>query len=223
MITGKIKNVELVGAGAQRNRNALNRTVILCILFVSTLLLVACQTTSTKDGGNEKESGILNAEIEIVPFESLQKEADLIVEIKLIEKIDEVNSTPPESIFEMEIQNVFKGDKEKLNEKITVSQTGNSHWIYEDNKYTLNEGVSYILFLKETIGNYASDYWILNDIAGLFVVDDDVVIKLVYEDKELNDILIETPSVNATPKIGNHSKEYIQFLDKEKFLERISE
>lgn len=201
-----------------------NARYFYCILLANVLLLVGCQASNSESDVKEDDVGVLHASIDVIPFESLQKEADLIVEVKMIEKVGEVDKPTPKSIFELEVENIFKGSKVKPNERIRVSQLGNSGWVYQDNDFILNKELSYILFLKETVGAEEGDYWILNEDAGLYVLNEDAVIKLVDHDEELNDIVIDqSRSEKQTPKIGNHDKESIQLLNKEKFLKRITD
>ncbi len=55
------------------------------------------------------------------------EEADLVAELTIIEKVEEVDKKPvPYSVFSAAIQSVYKGEMNK--ENITIKQQGNSEW-----------------------------------------------------------------------------------------------
>lgn len=162
----------------------------------------------------------VDTSIDVIPFDELKQEADLIAQVKVIGKTEEIYSSIPKSIYQLEIEEVFKGDDSKANKQISVLQTGNSKFPFEDGKYDLNEELTYILFLKETVATFKAEYWILNDLTGLFVVEDDLVINLVYWDDSLKEIAMTAQDHIILAGV-EHDKEMFRLFEREAFLNKI--
>lgn len=136
-----------------------------------------------------KPKGTIKAELSVYPFQEAVKEADSIVEVQIIKKLEEINEPSPKTLFEATAIENYKGEN---NEKmIQILQEGNSEWVYEDNNlFQAND--KYILFLKKYEGNeYDSDktYWILGAQTNTYsVLNNNEIMKNAYYDEELSDI-----------------------------------
>ncbi|MGG0720151.1 hypothetical protein ABE096_21600 [Robertmurraya massiliosenegalensis] len=222
-----------------------------CVMLAGILFLTGCQSDASSQKIMQQEvivsdkvskkseleneeykfvglTGELFASVDIFPFDKLKGEADLIAEVKVIKKVGEIDLPTPKSIFELQVENVIEGDETKKYSSITVYQVGNSDWIYHEDKYTLESGNKYILFLKETINSDNSDYWILNEEAGLYqVLNENVIVNLAYNDEELNAISIDQSTINKQIVFNSLSEsnadQEIQYFDREKFLRSVKE
>lgn len=200
--------------------------MVMIVLIVGTLIyanLDGNTNNPVQDNPNQLVENIertVETSIDVLPFEELKQEADVIAQVKVIGKTGEIYSSIPKSIYQLEIEEVFKGDDSKANKKISVLQTGNSKFPFEDGKYDMNEELTYILFLKETVSTDKSDYWILNDLAGLFVVEDDLVINLVYWDDSLKEIAMTAQDHIILADV-EHDQGMFRLFEKEKFLNKI--
>lgn len=163
--------------------------------------------TSETTFAEEKPDGI-SAELIPFDFKETPKEADLVAEIVIGEKLEEVEEIPiPYTLFEAEIKEVIQGTP--VSETIVIKQQGDSEWIFNDNDL-FEVGEEYILFLKENTVS-KGDYWILGEETGMFQVsEDEEVVKLADPLEEFEDI-----------EIGPKGSELQQVLDKDSFVEKI--
>ncbi|SEO90061.1 hypothetical protein SAMN04488134_11635 [Amphibacillus marinus] len=192
------------------------------ILFLSVLsMLSACTQNDTdldKSLLDEEVLGAIEAEVVSFNLESALIEADLVAEVTILNKLEEVKEEPiPYTVFNAKIANTYKGSSAVDN--ITIKQQGDSDWLV-NNIDLFQEGEAYIFFLKETKAS-KSDYWILGEATGYFqVVDNNTIVKLVESIPELNDIEIAKKS---NYKILN-SKTTLdeQVLIKEEFITKIT-
>ncbi|TDQ43006.1 hypothetical protein [Aureibacillus halotolerans] len=172
---------------------------------------------ATSSEVNEQPAGI---EADLIPFK-FQKaisDADLIAEVIIKEKKEEVDVKPlPYTVFSAEVNNIYKNPSTNQNvSTITLKQQGNSEWTV-NHLELFKPGETYILFLKETKGS-KSDYWIIGEATGMFkVIDDDTIVKMLGPSEEFNTIEVETK--NKNPYINHGS----QVLDKNEFIRKINE
>lgn len=188
--------------------------VTVSILF----LLTGCQST---DG---ETLNVLEAMISDVTFPELVEEADLIAHVTIDEKLSERNEPTPKSVYSLEINEVFKGEKNRESTITTVYQLGNEHWVFADNYFTFKQGEDYILFLKETVGVEDSEFWILNEHAGLFqFIQGDTLLKLAYTDNTLESISLTETNLNKVNL--NKTNQFLdagqQAFNKETFISEI--
>lgn len=150
-----------------------------------------------------KPKGTVKAELLVYPFEEGVKEADLIAEVQITKKIEEINEPSPKTLFEATAIENYKSPNNK--KTIQILQQGNSEWTYEDNPL-FQENDKYILFLKKYIGDeYDSKdtYWILGAQTNTYsILSDNEVMKNAYYDEELS-------SIEKTGEIEN-SEEIIE-------------
>ncbi|BAD62837.1 hypothetical protein [Shouchella clausii] len=205
-------------------------------------LIAACQSASQENKEDLIQSnddrdqedfvqegpGQLHASIDVVPFNDLVEEADLIANVKIDNKVGEFNEPTPTSIFSLDIETVYKGDMDKENTKTTVYQIGNEEWVFEGHKYTFQPNETYILFLKETVGVDDSEYFILNEHAGLFKqTDDETIVKLAYDDETLesteSDDSLDMSLLNFNEEDDTFNEDEIQTFEKNAFISKLNE
>ncbi|MFD1066390.1 hypothetical protein [Oceanobacillus locisalsi] len=195
------------------------------LLFCTILfLLVACNqqdesgnpSVSESDDTDDIVSGGIEAEIKPFHLADATEDADLIAQVTILEKVDEVHAEPvPYTVFRAEVAESIEG--EPSSETVTIKQLGDSEWPINNNAF-FEPGEEYIFFLNET-SESNSDYWIIGEETGFFqVLDDDTVVKLVHSIPELKEA--ESDNVNelniSTEELKMATDE--QVLDKQKFI-----
>lgn len=187
------------------------------VLFLS-MVVAGCQAGID---GTEEQRGELHGELEILPFSKAVKETDLIAEVEIIEAVKEIDDPSPKTIFEVSIQKVHHGDSSLEKEERHVLQQGNSDWTFNENEL-FQTGDRYILFLKSTIGIDYADFWILGEEGGMYqVIDEEVVVKLAYDDEELQSAEASEPIKKEIFNLVEFDSQDVQILDKPKFIEMI--
>lgn len=183
------------------------------MLVLSTL--VAC-TNSEQDS-----AGSLDVSILVISFEELVEEADLVAHVTIGNKIGERNEPSPKSIFEITINQVYKGNEAKTNTQSTVYQLS---WASEENHFTFTSSSEYILFMKETVGVDDSEYWILNEQAGQFkFIEDNILINSAYVYDELNSIAMDENEYSSLDSLNTDDLSEVvqQVFIKEIFISKI--
>lgn len=199
------------------------KKLILLLLFV--ILLAACNKEN--ENGNSIDYGLveevpggIEVETESFSLEGGIKLSDIVVEVIIKEKVEEVSVEPiPYTVFSVEVQELYQGNID--NEMITIKQQGDSEWTVNSNKL-FEEGERYIFFLKETKQS-KSDYWIIGEETGFFqVLDSGEIVKLVESIAGLRDV--EVDNVGDYDKSSLNLKIAIdeQILDKQKFIEKLN-
>lgn len=199
------------------------KKLILLLLFV--ILLAACNKEN--ENGNSIDYGLveevpggIEMETESFSLEGGIKLSDIVVEVIIKEKVEEVSVEPiPYTVFSVEVQELYQGNID--NEMITIKQQGDSEWTVNSNKL-FKEGERYIFFLKETKQS-KSDYWIIGEETGFFqVLDSGEIVKLVESIAGLRDVEVDN--------VGDYDKSSLdlkiaideQILDKQKFIEKLN-
>ncbi|WP_080873461.1 hypothetical protein [Oceanobacillus timonensis] len=196
----------------------------LVLFFTVLFLLVACNQQDETSNPNVSESDDTDEivpggiDAEIIPFnlENATEDADLIAQVTILEKVEEVSIEPvPYTVFRVDVTESIEG--EPINETVTIKQLGDSEWSINNNEF-FEPGEEYIFFLNET-SESNSDYWIIGEETGFFqVLDDDTVVKLVNSIPELRDA--ESDNVNelntSTEELKMATDE--QVLDKQKLI-----
>lgn len=164
--------------------------------------------------------GGIEVETESFSLEGGIKLSDIVVEVIIKEKVEEVSVEPiPYTVFSVEVQELYQGNID--NEMITIKQQGDSEWTVNSNKL-FEEGERYIFFLKETKQS-KSDYWIIGEETGFFqVLDSGEIVKLVESIAGLRDVEVDN--------VGDYDKSSLdlkiaideQILDKQKFIEKLN-
>lgn len=193
------------------------------ILFFGIVLTLVVLTTFNSlklEGDSAKEKGIIHATLEVLPFDSAVKEADLIAEVTILESIGERNEPAPKTTFKVLIDEVLKGDSGLNNETVRVDQHGNSEWNFNDNAL-FQPSEKYILFLNKTVGIDESDFWIQGEESGMYKeIGDNAIVKIAYPDEEL-DSLLSTENSRSNLSGLSDIKENTQVLVKELLVEEI--
>lgn len=201
------------------------------VTLVIVIVLSACSQTNESasqdksdnySNGTEvaEESGGIDAEVESFKLEEATEQADLIGEVTITEKVEEIKADPiPYTVFKAKVNNSFHG--EVINEEITIKQQGDSEWTFNGNEL-FEEGEKYIFFLKETIASKA-DYWIIGEGTGMFeILDNEIIVKLNEPIEQLKDVELPNQSKNNGLSVEEKSKgKSGQLLDKKQFIEKI--
>lgn len=174
--------------------------------------MLVLSTMSACINSEQDSAGSLDASILVVSFEELVEESDLVAHVTIGNKIGERNEPSPKSIFEITINEVYKGDEAKKSTQTTVYQLGND-LIFAENRFAFSSSEEYILFMKETVGVDDSEYWILNEHAGLFkFTEDNEFLSSTYIYEELDTI-----------KMDDSSEVEQQTFDKKSFILKIED
>lgn len=202
---------------------------ILLLLGLGILLSACNNEVNEKVSTEDTEKTLLAEEVpdgiqaEIIPFDSEEtpKEADLVAEIIIGDKLEEVEEKPvPYTLFKAEIKEVIEGVP--VSQNIVIKQQGNSEWVFNDNEL-FAPGEEYIFFLKETTVS-KGDYWILGEETGMFqVFGNEEVVKLADPLEEFEDIEIDLEESEKIEINSDNQEEFEeqQVLDKESFIEKI--
>ncbi|MFN7249840.1 MAG: hypothetical protein ACK4M9_03525 [Anaerobacillus sp.] len=198
--------------------------LILSMIAIS-LMLTACNDTHNleiKEAENNvtiKPVGDISAKLQTYPFEEAIKVSELIAEIKIIEKVQELNEPSPKTIFKATMTEVLKNDSGLPTDSLHFMQQGNSDWTFNDNEM-FQQGEKYILFLKHAKEiQEEHTYWILGEETGMYkIINDRYIAKLSERDEALADI--EDIKLSDELKKSKNSKE-IQVLQTEEFREKI--
>lgn len=191
------------------------------LIFGVLIFMTACSEETKKSVSKEVETIVevpAGIEAQMVPFDLKgdTERANLIAEVTITEKIEEVDEKPiPYTVFRAEVNEIFKGE---LNRKeITIKKSGNSEWVVNHNKM-YESGEKYILFLKETLAS-KSDYWVLGEDTGEFqIIDNATIAKLKVPIEEFKEIELNNPkAISETLKQKDTSN--TQVIDKEGFIE----
>ncbi|WP_027087425.1 hypothetical protein [Cohnella panacarvi] len=156
--------------------------VVITLALLSTVVFVAFNQLSGKE---EEQGGNIHASLATYSFdESVQKSA-LIAKVRIVDKVSEINEPSPKTIFNAEIEQVYKGNRTQ-NEQIHILQNGTSKWTFNDNALFQPDD-QMILFLMEAQG-YENTYWLLAEETNFYKVVDDKVIKPRLEYEELKSV-----------------------------------
>lgn len=198
------------------------------ILVVLGAILVITTACSTKNESSDFSSDLteveeiaagIDAEVLSFNLEEAKEQADLIAEVTIIDKVEEVKQEPiPHTVFRAEVKKAFKGNVK--NEEITIKQQGDSEWTV-NNTELFKAGEKYIFFLKET-KSINADYWIIGEETGMFKIldDNEVIIKLLEPIDELKKI--EILNNNVTNSLNSEiDSEQSQILSYKGFIENI--
>lgn len=161
--------------------------------------------------------GKIHPELRVYTFEEVVKKADLIAEIEITRKVEELNEPSPKTLFEARILEGYKASEEL--ETIKVLQEGNSEWLF-DNSEQFKENEKYILFLKTAVGEEfkgTDTYWILGAHANTYsVLNDDQIMKQALYDEDL-------ALIQDTAKMMSLSSTEQQIFNKDVFLTKLDE
>ncbi|MDY7224200.1 hypothetical protein [Halalkalibacterium halodurans] len=203
---------------------------LLALSLSITSLLTACNESANPESiirnANLQEEGPGGIDAEIIPFDlnDALEDADLIAEVTILEKVEEVKIEPvPYTVFRAEVTEAYM--TETNSKEITIKQQGDSEWIFNDTKL-FEVGETYFLFLKETSQSKAA-YWIIGEDTGTFVkLDDDIIAKLAAPSDDLIEVESDTnfDREELRSKIGpNKNIEEVQLLDEKAFYKKIKE
>ncbi|MBE1556557.1 hypothetical protein [Sporosarcina limicola] len=199
----------------------------LVYLIGSMMVLTACNSNvgsgvSPKSAVSVEVPDGIQAELIGFDFEDATVEADIIAEVTIKEKIEEVNDeTGPYTVFSVVVNQVLNGTISE--QEVTIKQEGDSEWTFNDNKM-FESGEKYILFLKETVAS-KSDYWIIGEETGMFkIINDDTIVKLAAPIEEFKDIEIDgnNQSTSMMAELDNDNEKSIQAIDLNKFISKIN-
>jgi hypothetical protein len=141
----------------------------------------------------------------------LVEKADIVVSLKIGEKVRELSEPSPKTIFETSILEIYK-DNGKIEDTIQLMQAGNSEFSFNGEDMFKN-GEEMILFLRESNDaefENTNTYWILGEYSAYFKIKD-------------NDINVNNPykELKAITKEIKKGKKEIQVIDKQKFIDKI--
>lgn len=168
----------------------------------------------------------VKAAIETLYFEESVRQADLIAEVTIAEKLYEVNEPSPKTVYSAAMNQLLKG-KADANLGIRIMQQGNSRYSFNDNPM-FQAGDTYLLFLKKAVGMEDDHtYWILGEETSIYEQwDDDRLVKWSLKDSRLAEL---TPTeTNAGLQAAaesvqkKHPGKEIQVLDRTKFKATIA-
>lgn len=152
----------------------------------------------------------IEAEREWYSFKDSVEQADLIVEVEIVEN-SIINGYMCKTKHTATVLENFGGESEQ---KITFLQEGGNGALVNGNEI-LQPGERYILMLKETVGESAAQYWILGDELSTYKVDGDSLIRTM-EYEELQSI--EEDHVNDL-----EDEENMQIVAREGLIEKVKE
>ena len=200
----------------------INKVKLLCLL-ICVLFLIACDAkeTNKEEKQNNNHDELVHIDATILAFNLTEgaQDADLIAEIEIIGKIEEVDENPiPYSVFQAKVNHTIKGNED--NEKITIKQEGTKEWPFSYLK-PFHPGEKYILFMKKIVAGEA-DYWFFGADTGMFYINsDEHIVKLGEPLDELKDIERSSETFDETHLTIKEGE--MQILDKEKFIQRVKE
>ncbi|MDQ0899433.1 hypothetical protein [Paenibacillus sp. V4I7] len=162
---------------------------------------------------NNTQTGHIHGKVQDYPFSESVKRATLIVKIKIKDKDHELDTpTVAKTIFNADIQEIYKDAKNSGKQSIKVMQHGNSKFSFNDNDLFKKDEVL-VLFLREAEG-FDNTYWLVGEETNFYKVLDNKVTKQAIMDVELKDVEIEIKKLN--------NKE-VQVMDLEKFTKKIKD
>lgn len=152
----------------------------------------------------------IEAEREWYSFKDSVEQADLIVEVEIVEN-SIINGYMCKTKHSAKVLEYFGGESEQ---EITFLQEGGNGALVNGNEI-FQPGDRYILMLKETVGESAAQFWILGDELSTYKVDGHSLIRK-YRYEELQSIEID----HMTDLIED---ENMQIVDREKLIEKVKE
>lgn len=152
----------------------------------------------------------IEAEREWYSFKDSVEEADLIVEVEIVEN-PIINGYMCKTKHTATVLENFGGESEQV---ITFLQEGGNGARVNENEI-FQAGERYILLLKETVGESAAQYWILGDELSTYKVDGDSLIRTM-EYEELQSI--EVDHMNDLIE-----DEYMQIIDRDELINKVKE
>lgn len=190
--------------------------IYLLLIFII-LNLVACTKSSSIEGN-------INASKVKYSFDEKVFKSDIIAEVKIIKKINEIDEPIPKTFFNTKIIDIYSSnsDEIKLNE-IEIMQEGNSKWtVNYESVFDVNDYA--ILFLKKATG-YENVYWIISKY-NIDVIDGKEYAVFINEtDNELSSIedTEKKKAIYDNLKIKNSEIENVQVFSKDLIINKIKE
>ncbi|MGE7917966.1 lipoprotein [Viridibacillus sp. NPDC093762] len=190
------------------------------------VFLAGCNSQDASSKVEEDKLIPAGIDKEIIPFnlEETTVDADLIANVVIKDKVDEIKAEPiPYTVFNAEVIVVYKGDE--TTKDITIKQEGDSEWLINGSKM-FETGEEYILFMNKTTVD-KGDFWIIGGETGTFqVLDNDKVAKLLLPIDEFSDIEVDhSQEVRALKFLDNQDidEDIIQVLNKDEFIQKIKD
>lgn len=135
---------------------------VLIIVFVL-FSLIGCS-------GTKAEQKVANASWYIYSYDQMLELSDIIAEVEITGKSNEIDTGTPRTIFKAKIIDMYKGVDDQVKE-INIAQIGNSKTVFRD--YDLfKKNDKMVLFLeKAKIENVEDVYVIVGSIGGTFCLE----------------------------------------------------
>jgi hypothetical protein len=185
----------------------------IAILSVGGYLLFSQQTTSSKIESNPPSiNKEIKAELDVFPFDQAVHKADLIVRVKIKDKVGLVDGPIPKTTFEANVEEIITDKNNKSPKTVKIMQQGSEEVIFNGNElFKKNDEVILFLMEAKTLENA---HWILGEETNIYKVVENEVTKYSLKDKQLEDI---TKKIYLSDK---KDREF-QVMDREKFIEKI--
>ncbi|MEY8749698.1 hypothetical protein [Alkalicoccobacillus gibsonii] len=179
-------------------------------IFVFIVLIVLCGCGIVGNTKCSPSSTGIEAEREWYSFKDSVEQADLIVEVEIVEN-SIINGYMCKTKHTATVLEYFGGESEQ---EITFLQEGGNSALINGNGI-FQPGERYILMLKETVGESAAQFWILGDELSTYKVDGDSLIRTM-EYEELQSI--EVDHMNDLIE-----DEYLQIIDRDELINKVKE
>ncbi|WP_242227464.1 hypothetical protein [Bacillus cereus group sp. BfR-BA-01315] len=187
------------------------------------------ESVSVSTKGKTKERIAIHGELDVSSFKETLSEADLVVKVKIGDKVKEFNEPSPGTLYNAKVQETLKG---QAGADIKVLQQGNSDYSFNGNPL-FTKGQEFILVLKKAVGLGENVYWLLGEETQIYQVVGDGSLKrwAAHDASQFEDIedkakteaenkgvvIQRSQSVEQTVK----QKENVQILNESQFKEKV--
>ncbi|MDQ0876566.1 putative unusual protein kinase regulating ubiquinone biosynthesis (AarF/ABC1/UbiB family) [Paenibacillus sp. V4I3] len=191
------------------------KTVILgslAILSVGGYLLFSQQSIPSKIKPTPLSNQEVKAELEVYPFDQAVLKSDLIVRVKIKDKVGLIDGPIPKTTFEANVEEIITDKSNKSPKTVKIMQQGSEQVNFNGNElFKKNEEVILFLMQAKTVENA---YWILGEETNIYKVLENEVTKYSLKDKQLEDI-------TKNSYLNDKKDREFQVMDREKFIEKI--
>jgi predicted unusual protein kinase regulating ubiquinone biosynthesis (AarF/ABC1/UbiB family) len=191
------------------------KTVILgslAILSVGGYLLFSQHSIPSKIKPTPLSNQEVKAELEVYPFDQAVLKSDLIVRVKIKDKVGLIDGPIPKTTFEANVEEIITDKSNKSPKTVKIMQQGSEQVNFNGNElFKKNEEVILFLMEAKTVENA---YWILGEETNIYKVLENEVTKYSLKDKQLEDITKKS-------YLSDKKDREFQVMDREKFVEKI--